>query len=116
MIFSKTQTVRQTQIVPTQSWGGQGLLGVSIRFCSFEGANQNVLFFFIFYQIFKVWHIISVQPNSPASNAGLVADSDYVLGAESVLQQADDLIALVQANIGKELKASFKNCILILKF
>lgn len=33
-----------------------------------------------------------------------MADSDYVLGAESVLQQADDLIALVQANIGKELK------------
>uniref|UniRef100_A0A914EIV9 PDZ GRASP-type domain-containing protein n=1 Tax=Acrobeloides nanus TaxID=290746 RepID=A0A914EIV9_9BILA len=89
---SKTQTVRQTQIIPSQSWGGQGLLGVSIRFCSFEGANQNV------------WHIISVQPNSPASLAGLQSNSDYVLGAESVLNQADDLIALVQANIGKPLK------------
>lgn len=28
------------------TWGGQGLLGVSIRFCSFEGANENV------------WHVL----------------------------------------------------------
>lgn len=90
--FSKTQTVRQTQIIPSQNWGGQGLLGVSIRFCSFEGANQNV------------WHIVSVQPNSPAERAGLHSNTDYVLGAESVLQHADDLIALVQANIGKSIK------------
>ncbi|KAH7727522.1 Protein Y42H9AR.1 [Aphelenchoides avenae] len=89
---SKSQTIRQTQVVPSLSWGGQGLLGVSIRFCSFEGANQNV------------WHIVSVQPNSPAALAGLQANTDYVLGAESVLQQADDLIALVQANIGKPVK------------
>ena len=33
-------------IIPSQMWGGQGLLGVSIRFCSFEGANENV------------WHIL----------------------------------------------------------
>lgn len=69
-IFSKTQTVRQTQIVPSQSWGGQGLLGVSIRFCSFEGANQNV------------WHIVAVQPNSPADQAGLQSNTDYVLGEQ----------------------------------
>uniref|UniRef100_A0A914WQU3 PDZ GRASP-type domain-containing protein n=1 Tax=Plectus sambesii TaxID=2011161 RepID=A0A914WQU3_9BILA len=89
---SKTQTVRQTQITPSQMWGGQGLLGVSIRFCSFEGANQNV------------WHVVSVQPNSPASIAGLRSNTDYILGAESVLNEADDLIALVQANEGKPLK------------
>uniref|UniRef100_A0A1I7UED6 GRASP55_65 domain-containing protein n=1 Tax=Caenorhabditis tropicalis TaxID=1561998 RepID=A0A1I7UED6_9PELO len=89
---SKSQSVRQTSITPSQNWGGQGLLGVSIRFCSFDGASQHV------------WHIISVQPNSPASLAGLIADTDYILGAESVLHQADDLIALVQANEGKPLK------------
>lgn len=89
---SKSQTVRQTQIIPSNSWGGQGILGISIRFCSFDGANQNV------------WHIVSVQPKSPSDLAGLQADSDYVLGAESVLQQADDLIALVQANVGKPVK------------
>ena len=96
---SKTQTVRQTQITPSEHWGGQGLLGVSIRFCSFEGANQNV------------WHIIAVQPNSPAALAGLESNNDYVLGAESVLNQADDLIALVQANIGKPLKLYVYNVV-----
>lgn len=89
---SKTQTVRQTQITPPQSWGGQGLLGVSIRFCSFEGANHNV------------WHVINVQNNSPAELAGLRSNTDYILGAESVLNEADDLIALVQANEGRPLK------------
>ena len=43
---SKTQTVRSVNITPSKLWGGQGLLGVSIRFCSFEGANENV------------WHIL----------------------------------------------------------
>lgn len=43
---SKTQTVRTVTIVPSNNWGGQGLLGVSIRFCSFEGASENV------------WHVL----------------------------------------------------------
>ncbi|PSN44501.1 hypothetical protein C0J52_09066 [Blattella germanica] len=43
---SKTQSVREVTIIPSTSWGGQGLLGVSIRFCSFEGANENV------------WHVL----------------------------------------------------------
>jgi hypothetical protein len=43
---SKTQSVREVTIIPSTTWGGQGLLGVSIRFCSFEGANENV------------WHIL----------------------------------------------------------
>lgn len=43
---SKSQTVRHVNITPSKTWGGQGLLGVSIRFCSFEGANENV------------WHIL----------------------------------------------------------
>lgn len=43
---SKAQTVRDVEIVPSNMWGGQGLLGVSIRFCSFEGANENV------------WHVL----------------------------------------------------------
>lgn len=43
---SKTQNVRTVSITPSSSWGGQGLLGVSIRFCSFEGANENV------------WHVL----------------------------------------------------------
>lgn len=43
---SKSQTVRTLKIRPCSDWGGQGLLGVSIRFCSFQGASENV------------WHVL----------------------------------------------------------
>jgi len=89
---SKTQTIRQLGIVPSQMWGGQGLLGVSIRFCSFEGANENV------------WHILEVHPNSPAFLAGLLSHSDYIIGADSVLHESEDLFTLVEAHEGRQLK------------
>ena len=65
---SKSGAVRQLFITPSTLWGGQGLLGVSIRFCSFEGANENV------------WHILDVSPSSPAELAGLRQYSDYIIG------------------------------------
>lgn len=89
---SKTQRVREVQLVPSHSWGGQGLLGVSIRFCSFEGANENV------------WHILEVQPNSPADLAGLKSDTDFVIGADSVLHESEDLFTLIESHEGKALK------------
>ncbi|KAK2170939.1 hypothetical protein NP493_1124g00005 [Ridgeia piscesae] len=89
---SKTQRVREVELVPSQSWGGQGLLGVSIRFCSFEGANENV------------WHILDVQPGSPAALAGLCSDTDYIIGADSVLHESEDLFTLIESHEGKALK------------
>ena len=60
---SKTQTVRQVGIIPSQMWGGQGLLGVSIRFCSFEGANENVWHILVctFITSHKILKMYSVQ-------------------------------------------------------
>lgn len=53
LIYStKTQSVREVMIKPSASWGGQGLLGVSIRFCSFEGANENVWHILVSWRIF----------------------------------------------------------------
>ncbi|XP_076466199.1 uncharacterized protein LOC143297578 isoform X2 [Babylonia areolata] len=89
---SKTQGVRDVTIMPSHNWGGQGLLGVSIRFCSFEGANENV------------WHILEVQPNSPADLAGMKSDTDYVIGADSVLHESEDLFTLIESHEGKPLK------------
>ncbi|KAK3082952.1 hypothetical protein FSP39_009874 [Pinctada imbricata] len=89
---SKTQSVREVTIVPSHNWGGQGLLGVSIRFCSFEGANENV------------WHILDVQPNSPADLAGLKTDTDYIIGADSVLHESEDLFTLIENHEGKPLR------------
>ncbi|XP_035995169.1 Golgi reassembly-stacking protein 2 [Fundulus heteroclitus] len=89
---SRTQTVRETTIRPSNAWGGQGLLGLSIRFCSFERANQNV------------WHVLEVEPNSPAGLAGLTPYVDYIIGADSAMRESEDLFSLVEAHEGKELK------------
>ncbi|CAH1789153.1 unnamed protein product [Owenia fusiformis] len=89
---SKTQSVRDVSITPSHHWGGQGLLGVSIRFCSFEGANENV------------WHVLEVHPNSPASQAGLHSNNDYIIGADSILHESEDLFTLIESHEGKPLK------------
>jgi len=72
---SKTMNLKELTLVPSRMWGGQGVLGVSIRFCSFDRANENV------------WHILDVQPNSPASLAGLRTNSDYIIGSDSHLTE-----------------------------
>ncbi|XP_014900840.1 Golgi reassembly-stacking protein 2 isoform X1 [Poecilia latipinna] len=89
---SRTQTVRETTITPSNTWGGQGLLGLSIRFCSFERANQNV------------WHVLEVEPNSPAGLADLRPYVDYIIGADTAMRENEDLFSLVEAHEGKELK------------
>ena len=54
---SKTTTLKELTLVPSKNWGGQGVLGVSIRFCSFDRANENV------------WHIMVCMsaPMRPSS-------------------------------------------------
>merc|ERR1711892_1356176 len=89
---SKSQTIREVFITPSTLWGGQGLLGVSIRFCSFEGANENI------------WHVLEVEPNSPAYLAGLRQFTDYIIGADSILSEQEDLFTLIESNEGKPLK------------
>lgn len=77
---------------PSDTWGGQGLLGISIRFCSFEVAKENV------------WHILEVHPNSPSSLAGLKAFSDYIIGSDSILHESEDLFNLIENHDGVNLK------------
>ncbi|XP_023014087.1 Golgi reassembly-stacking protein 2 [Leptinotarsa decemlineata] len=88
----KTQSIRSITIEPSDSWGGQGLLGVSIRFCSFEVAKENV------------WHILEVHPNSPASQAGLRPFSDYIIGSDAILHESEDLYNLIENHNGVSLK------------
>ncbi|KRT79462.1 hypothetical protein AMK59_8428 [Oryctes borbonicus] len=96
---SKTQNVRSLTIEPSDTWGGQGLLGVSIRFCSFDGANENV------------WHILEVHPGSPAELAGLCSFTDYIIGADSVLEENEDLFALIEAHEARNLKLYVYNSV-----
>ncbi|KAJ3595720.1 hypothetical protein NHX12_005023 [Muraenolepis orangiensis] len=89
---SKTLELREASVTPSTMWGGQGLLGVSIRFCSFEGANENV------------WHVLDVEPNSPAALAGLRPHTDYIIGADTVMNESEDLFSLIETHEGKGLK------------
>ncbi len=89
---SKTLSVREVTLTPTNRWGGQGLLGVSIRFCSFEGANENV------------WHVLDVQPTSPAALAGFRSNTDYIIGADTILHESEDLFSLIESHENRPLK------------
>ncbi|KAK0084009.1 hypothetical protein PV325_007782 [Microctonus aethiopoides] len=88
----KTQSVRNTIIVPSMTWGGNGLLGVSIRFCSFESANENV------------WHVLEVHPSSPAELAGLRSFTDYIVSTDSPLHGSEDLFTQIEAHESRPLK------------
>ncbi|RLN93005.1 hypothetical protein BBJ28_00025411 [Nothophytophthora sp. Chile5] len=76
----KAQASRELQLTPSRKWPGKGLLGVTIRFDSYEGAEDQLL------------HVLNVEQSSPAERAGLRAGSDYLLGTpERVFADADDL-------------------------
>eukprot|EP01134_Creolimax_fragrantissima_P001605 CFRG1605T1 len=82
---SRIRAVRELTIVPSNSWGGTGLLGASIRFCSFENAAENV------------WHILEVQPDSPVSKAGIRSNIDYIIGSsDTTLYDQNSFYSLVE--------------------
>ena len=80
---SKSMNVKEVTLIPTKNWGGQGVLGVSIRFCSFERANENV------------WHVLDVQSHSPASLAGLRSNTDYIIGSDSLLTEVKSKLKIL---------------------
>uniref|UniRef100_A0A674AME5 Golgi reassembly stacking protein 1a n=1 Tax=Salmo trutta TaxID=8032 RepID=A0A674AME5_SALTR len=94
---TKTMRLREVEVVPSNMWGGQGLLGASVRFCSYQGANENV------------WHVLDVDVNSPAALASLQAHSDFIVGADQVLQDSEDFFSLIEAHEGKPLKLLIYN-------
>ncbi|XP_041698350.2 Golgi reassembly-stacking protein 1a [Coregonus clupeaformis] len=94
---TKTMKLREVEVVPSNMWGGQGLLGASVRFCSYQGANENV------------WHVLDVDVNSPAALASLQAHSDFIVGADQVLQDSEDFFSLIEAHEGKPLKLLIYN-------
>ncbi|XP_042810240.1 Golgi reassembly-stacking protein 1 isoform X2 [Panthera leo] len=94
----KTMKVREVEVVPSNMWGGQGLLGASVRFCSFRRASEHV------------WHVLEVEPSSPASLAGLRPYTDYVVGSDQILQESEDFFTLIESHEGKPLKLMVYNC------
>ncbi|VTJ67827.1 Hypothetical predicted protein [Marmota monax] len=93
----KTMKVREVEVVPSNMWGGQGLLGASVRFCSFRRASE------------QVWHVLDVEPSSPAALAGLRPYTDYVVGSDQILQESEDFFSLIESHEGKPLKLMVYN-------
>lgn len=89
---TRSKQVREVEIVPSTSWGGNGLLGVSIKHQSFDRADE------------RVWHVLEVENGSPAQQAGFIPNEDYIIGSDSILQESDDLYNLIEAHEGKALK------------
>ncbi|XP_034985804.1 Golgi reassembly-stacking protein 1 isoform X1 [Zootoca vivipara] len=93
----KTMKVREVEVVPSNMWGGQGLLGASVRFCSFQRASE------------QVWHVLDVEPASPAALAGLKPHTDYIVGSDQILQESEDFFSLIETHEGKPLKLMVYN-------
>ncbi|XP_061652891.1 Golgi reassembly-stacking protein 1a isoform X2 [Phyllopteryx taeniolatus] len=96
---TKNMMIRELEVTPSNMWGGQGLLGASVRFCSFQGANENV------------WHVLDVEASSPAALAGLRPHTDYIVGADQVLQDSEDFFSLIEAHEGKQVKLLVYNAL-----
>ena len=86
----KGRSWREVGLVPNNKWGGQGVIGVSIRFCSFENVSDNI------------WHILEVYPNSPADKAGLCSNTDYIIGYEMMIDE--EFESFIDQNNRKEVK------------
>ncbi|NXJ64995.1 GORS1 protein, partial [Rostratula benghalensis] len=93
----KTMKIREVEVIPSNMWGGQGLLGASVRFCSFQGANEHV------------WHVLDVEPSSPSALAGLQPYTDYIVGSDQILQESEDFFSLIESHEGKPLKLMVYN-------
>ncbi|NXX91377.1 GORS1 protein, partial [Centropus bengalensis] len=93
----KTMKIREVEVIPSNMWGGQGLLGASVRFCSFQGASEHV------------WHVLDVEPASPAALAGLQPYTDYIVGSDQILQESEDFFSLIESHEGKALKLMVYN-------
>ena len=77
----KNKTQRFLTLTPTMSWGGKGLLGVTIRMDDYVTAEENLL------------RVLSVQKQSPAALGGLTPRTDYLLGTTMESFENEDVLA-----------------------
>ena len=81
MVYNiKSQETRLVTLIPSDAWGGAGLLGVTIRLDNYGGADERLI------------RVLTVEHNSPAAIAGLVPEQDYLLG--TVGESLDDTQSL----------------------
>lgn len=84
----KAQETRFVTLLPSDSWGGAGLLGVTIRLDNYGGADERLI------------RVLTVEHNSPAAIAGLVEEQDYLLGTVSEsLEDTTSLANLLHTSV-----------------
>lgn len=77
---TKCRQSREVIVTPSRNWAGEGMLGVTIRFDTYFGAEEDMC------------HVLEVEVNSPAELAGLQPYKDYLLGtAEKAFKTPDVL-------------------------
>jgi GRASP55/65 PDZ-like domain len=81
----KSQCARLVDIIPSDNWGGAGLLGVTIRLDNYAGAEDRLV------------RVLSIDsPKSPAAIAGLVPEKDFILGTtHQTLDSVDQLASVL---------------------
>ncbi|KXN68371.1 hypothetical protein CONCODRAFT_22654, partial [Conidiobolus coronatus NRRL 28638] len=95
-VFStKHNNVRELTLRPNTNWSSNpkdGMLGCSVRYSSIAKGLENV------------WHILEIQPRSPAERAGLQPQTDYVVGCDAqTMEQENDFYDLIASHEGKVL-------------
>lgn len=84
----KNRSLRDVVMVPSRKWPGEGMVGATIRFDSFDDAEDHII------------HVLEVEPDSPAEIAGLQPMEDFLLGtAEKSFRDADVLFNELKSNI-----------------
>jgi hypothetical protein len=78
----KLKTVRKSILHPNRNWGGPGALGLVARYDNMAPEDK---FFAVTY----------VHPGSPAADAGLRANEDYILGGEKETPKDENSIGML---------------------
>jgi hypothetical protein len=74
------------------------MLGVTIRFDTYKDAEEHII------------HVLEVEENSPADLAGLIAESDYILGtAEKAFKNPEGLFEILKNNLEHPLEVFIYN-------
>ena len=95
-----TSSERMVDLRPRSGWGGSGLLGITIRFDSFENAMSEVI------------HVLNVEASSPAEKSGLRPSSDYLLGtSDQVFHDENELAEVCLSFVGQPISVYVYNSV-----
>ena len=82
-----TQSTRDVKVLLTSEWGGPGVLGARLALQSISERTLHVL------------RITEVEPCSPAAEAGLKPEEDFIIStAETLVSSADSFASLANSH------------------